>query len=139
MRSAQPRWPYTLRQLPLFAQCSKSELEAIASQFTQIGLKAGTVLVREGDVGREFYVIVEGSAAVSVGGQIAAQLGAGDFVGEMALLNHAPRSATVVALTDLTVYVSNPREFSALLDIAPTVAAQVSTVASLRKDVNQAA
>lgn len=111
-----------LRGIPLFAGCSRNELALIASNVNEHHAAAGDVLIREGASGREFIVIVEGTASVHVGGTSVATLGPGDFAGEIALLDHGLRTASVVALTDLVAEVSTQREFDALLVGVPALA-----------------
>jgi CRP-like cAMP-binding protein len=111
-----------LRQVPLFSACTDKELELIANTTTEIHSKAGDVLAREGQVGREFVVIVEGTAKVRVADRDVAELGPGDFFGEIALLDNGPRTATVVAETDLLAEVTSQQEFTALIEGAPTLA-----------------
>jgi CRP-like cAMP-binding protein len=115
-----------LRGVPLFSACSKRELSRIASLVDQIEVSKGTVLTREGDSGREFFVVVDGRARVMVGdrGRIAA-LGPGASFGEMSLLDQRPRSATVEAETDMQLLVLDARSFSSLLEDAPSVARKV--------------
>lgn len=107
--------------IPLFAGCTPNELARLAQLFDESWRGAGTVLVREGRPGSEFYVIVEGRAEATLRGQHLATLGPGDFFGEMSLLEVAPRAATVVAETDLSLLVLEPRGFASLLAVAPTV------------------
>ena len=111
-----------LRRIPLFSACTDGELELIASRTTEIHADAGEVLAREGRTGREFVVIVEGTAKVFVADRQVAVLGAGDFFGEVALLDNGPRTATVVADTDLVADVSSQQEFAELIEGAPTLA-----------------
>ena len=111
-----------LRQIPLFSACSADELELVAARTTQVHVAAGDVLAREGQTGREFVVIVEGTAAVSKGGRSIATLGPGDFFGEIALLDNGPRTATVTAESDLVAEVSSQREFAELVEGAPSLA-----------------
>jgi CRP/FNR family cyclic AMP-dependent transcriptional regulator len=108
-----------LRRVPLFEHCSKKELSLIAGLADEIDLRAGKVLIREGDRGREFFVIIAGEVEVRRKGRKQATLGPGSFVGEMALLSKAPRSATVTALTPLDVLVISDRDFVSLLDKTP--------------------
>ena len=110
-----------LASVPLFSGCTTKELRDIAKATVELTLDEGKEFVTQGDVGREAFIIVEGSADVSRGGQKIATLGPGDCVGELALLDHGPRTATVVANTALTVLVLGPREFSGLLDEVPTL------------------
>ncbi len=108
-----------LRRVPLFEHCSKKELGLIAGLADEIDLPAGKVLIREGDRGREFFVIVSGEVEVRRKGRKRATLGPGTFVGEMALLSKAPRSATVTAMTPVDVLVVTDRAFVMLLDKTP--------------------
>ncbi|MGH2784524.1 MAG: cyclic nucleotide-binding domain-containing protein [Actinomycetota bacterium] len=110
-----------LRQIPLFAGCTPQELARLAQLFDEGWRAAGTVLVREGRPGSEFFVIVEGRAEATLRGGHLATLSSGDFFGEMSLLEVAPRAATVVAETDLSLLVLEPRGFASLLAVAPTV------------------
>ena len=110
-----------LAAVPLFAGCTTRELRDIAKATVELTLDEGKEFVTQGDVGREAFVIVEGQADVTRGGQTVATLGPGDCVGELALLDHGPRTATVTAAEPLTVLVLGPREFSGLLDEVPTL------------------
>ncbi len=108
-----------LSRLPLFARCGPRELAAVASRTTTVTARRGELLVREGAVGREVFVIVEGRARVIRDGDPIATLGPGDICGEVAVLDHGPRTATVVADTDLVVEVSTKEEFVELLHVVP--------------------
>jgi CRP/FNR family cyclic AMP-dependent transcriptional regulator len=110
-----------LASVPLFSGCTTKELRDIAKATVELTLEEGKEFVTQGDVGREAFIIVEGSADVSRAGSKIASLGPGDCVGELALLDHGPRTATVVATSPLTVLVLGPREFSGLLDEVPTL------------------
>jgi CRP/FNR family cyclic AMP-dependent transcriptional regulator len=110
-----------LASVPLFSGCTTKELRDIAKATVELTLDEGKEFVTQGDVGREAFIIVEGSADVTRSGKKIATLGPGDCVGELALLDHGPRTATVVATTPLTVLVLGPREFSGLLDEVPTL------------------
>jgi CRP/FNR family transcriptional regulator, cyclic AMP receptor protein len=110
-----------LASVPLFSGCTTKELRDIARATVELTLDQGKEFVTQGDVGREAFVIVEGQAEVTRAGQTVAELGPGDCVGEMALLDHGPRTATVIAKTPLTVLVLGPREFAGLLDDVPTL------------------
>jgi CRP-like cAMP-binding protein len=101
----------------------------------QMPIAAGTVLMHEGAVGSEFMILADGTAEVRQGGRLLATIGAGDVVGEMALLQSAGRgyrNATVTAVTPLTVYVGTPREFRQILAVAPSVAEKVRRTATTR-------
>ncbi len=110
-----------IRHTPLFEHCSKKDLAQIAQIADELDLRAGKVLIREGDRGREFFVIVSGEVEVRRKGRKVATLGPGTFFGEMALLSQAPRSATVTALTPLDVLVITDRAFVGLLDRMPEI------------------
>ena len=105
----------------LFSGCTPTELARLGQLFDESWRAAGTVLVREGKPGSEFFVIVEGRAEATLRGQHLATFGPGDFFGEMSLLEVAPRTATVTAETDLALLVLEPRGFASLLAVAPTV------------------
>jgi CRP-like cAMP-binding protein len=112
-----------LARVPMFQACSKKELEAIARAGSFTDIKDGKVLCQEGQRGDEFFVIVEGKASVSRGGQTVTSLGPGAFFGELALLDtNMRRDATVVADGPMQVFVVGRREFSALLEEVPVLA-----------------
>jgi CRP-like cAMP-binding protein len=133
--------PDSLGELDLFAACSRAELQRVEQLITPVRLPAGQVLIREGTIGHEFIIIAEGDAAVGVESSVAplALIGPGGFVGEMALLNHEPRSATVTAITPLSILVSSDREFRDLLRVAPSVREKVTHAAQERRARNRAA
>jgi CRP-like cAMP-binding protein len=111
-----------LGEVPLFAGLSRRHLERIAQLCTRTDVEPGTVLCREGSAGHEFFVIVDGTASVAVGGKVVNSLGPNDFFGELALLDAGPRMATVTAETPLVALVLTSAEFSALLHDEPQVA-----------------
>jgi CRP/FNR family transcriptional regulator, cyclic AMP receptor protein len=115
-----------LQGVPLFSACSKRELSRIASLVDEIEVPKGRVLTREGDAGRECFVVVDGRATVTVGdrGRVA-RLAPGACFGEMSLLDSEPRSATVEAQTDMRLLVLDSRSFSSLIDEVPSVARKV--------------
>jgi len=114
-----------LSKVQLFSACSKRDLSRIAALVEEIEAPAGLVLMRQGDPGREAFVIANGRAKVTIRGKRSAKLGPGDCFGEMALLHRAPRSATVTAETDMQLFVIGSREFSHLIDTVPSVARRV--------------
>jgi CRP/FNR family transcriptional regulator, cyclic AMP receptor protein len=114
-----------LSKVQLFSACSKRDLSRIAALVEEIEAPAGLVLMRQGDPGREAFVIAAGRAKVTIRGKRSAKLGPGDCFGEMALLHRAPRSATVTAETDMQLFVIGSREFSHLIDTVPSVARRV--------------
>lgn len=111
-----------LASVPLFTACSKKELQAVARASDELALPAGKVLCEQGTIGREAFVILAGTADVRIGKKAVATLGPGTCVGELALLDHGPRTATVVASTDLQVLVIGAREFSGIVDEVPAIA-----------------
>lgn len=111
-----------LAAVPLFAACSKKELQAVARATDEVTLPAGATLCEQGTTGREAFIIVSGTAEVRRNGKKVAGLGPGACVGELALLDHGPRTATVTAATDLSALVLGAREFAAIIDDVPPIA-----------------
>jgi CRP-like cAMP-binding protein len=111
-----------LKHIALFSACSDRELALIVGATTPLRFEAGAVLAQEGKQGHEFMVIVEGKARVEAGGNTLATLGQGDFFGEVALLDGGPRTASVVAETDVLVEVIGQREFDGVVEGAPHLA-----------------
>jgi CRP/FNR family cyclic AMP-dependent transcriptional regulator len=114
-----------IARVPLFAGCSKRELQQIAHIADEIDLPAGKVLCKQGAPGREFFVLLEGEVAVTRDGDRVDAMGAGNFFGEISLVSKAPRNATVTATTPLRVLVIVDRDFRALLKESPEIAAKV--------------
>ena len=114
-----------LPQVPLFSACSRDELRKLATRTTEIPIAEGHVLVKEGDRGLEFFVIVSGLAKVSRRGRKVGELGPGDFFGELALLIDSNRNATVTALTPMEAIVLSRREFEAALADAPRMTRKI--------------
>ena len=114
-----------LKNVPLFAGCSKTELQRIASLADELDLGDGTTLIREGERGREFIVIAEGTVKVTRNGKQLRELGAGDFIGEIALVADVPRTATVTATSPVRLLVVTDRAFRGLLEQMPSIAKKV--------------
>jgi CRP/FNR family cyclic AMP-dependent transcriptional regulator len=114
-----------LGNVRLFSTCNKRELARIAGLADEVEAPRGKVIVRQGDPGRECFVITEGKARVTMRGRRSALLGPGSFFGEMSLLDQGPRSATVTAETDMRLLVLGSREFSALINEVPPVAVRI--------------
>jgi CRP-like cAMP-binding protein len=108
-----------LRHVSLFSALSRKELGLVARRAEDVKVAAGKVLVSEGAPGSEFFVIVDGTAKVTRQGRKVAALGPGDAFGELALLDKAPRNATVVAETPMEVVVLGQREFAGIIDEVP--------------------
>jgi CRP-like cAMP-binding protein len=124
-----------LAKVPLFAGCSKKELQTIARAARQLDHEAGAVLAAEGEPGAGLFVIDQGEADVTIGGKLVNRLQAGDFFGEMALLDGGPRTATVTATTDITMFGLTEWVFKGLLTEHPSIAlhALEAMAARLRK------
>jgi CRP/FNR family transcriptional regulator, cyclic AMP receptor protein len=108
-----------IASVPLFERCSRRELTAIAALADQVELPEGRELTREGELGREFFVLTDGTAEVRRGGRLLATIGAGDFVGEIALVSNVPRTATVKTVSPVQALVVTSRDFWSLLDKSP--------------------
>ena len=121
-----------LRSVPLFADLSRRELEVVGQAATDLELPAGRVLITEGSSGHEMFVVTDGTLDVTADGEHLAEIGPGEFVGEMALLTHCPRNATVTATTDVTVIHLDGRAFSAMLEKAPQIAVKMLPVVAGR-------
>ena len=114
-----------LRRVPLFAHCSMKELAEIAALADEIQLEEGRELTREGKRGREFFVIVDGEVVVRRKGRKIATSGAGDFIGEMALVTGRPRNATVTTATRVRLLVVTDAAFQRLLESSPSIPLKV--------------
>ena len=121
-----------LSQVRLFSTCSRRDLSRIAALTAEIDVPAGRVLMRQGDPGREAFVVEEGTAKATIRGRRSDRIRPGDCFGEMALLHDAPRSATVTAETDMRLLVLSAREFWAMLDEVPSVARKIMAVMAER-------
>jgi len=108
-----------LQQVTLFSACSRKDLQLVARRAEDVKVPAGKVLVAEGETGHEFFVILEGNAKVTRQGRKIADIGPGAAFGELALLDKAPRNATVVAESDMELVVLGQREFAGIIDEVP--------------------
>jgi CRP-like cAMP-binding protein len=106
-----------LKTVEVLRDCTRAQLEEVARLAERVQVGEGEVLAREGRIGREFFLILSGSVAVTQKGRRVNTLGPGDFFGELAAMNPGPRNATVTALSDLDVLIIGPREFAAMTDI----------------------
>ncbi|MFI5054392.1 MAG: cyclic nucleotide-binding domain-containing protein [Acidimicrobiia bacterium] len=106
-----------LTTVPLFSACSKRELQSVAKQAQHITVPEGKVLVTEGAAGTEFFVVIDGRARVVRHGREVNTLGPGAFFGDLALLDHAPRNASVIADTPMDLAKLNQRAFNELLEL----------------------
>ncbi len=114
-----------LKKAPLFAGCSKKELEQIAMVADELDFHPGKTLIKEGAPGREFFVLIDGNVEVSRGGRKIDTAGPGDFFGEMALLTEQPRNATVTTTSNVDVLILTARSFRSLLEHNPLIALKV--------------
>src|ERR671911_2907287 len=110
-----------IRKVPLFSKLSKKELEDVAHIADELDLPKGKMMAREGDRGREFFVLLEGEADVTKGDRSINTMRKGDFFGEIALVTKMPRTASVTATSDVRVLVVTERDFAALLKRSPDV------------------
>lgn len=124
-----------LAQVGMFSSLNKKELAMVARASDVVSVAADTQIVREGDFGHEFYLLLQGTATVRRAGRKVAQLGEGDYFGELALLDRGPRSATVVADGECELLVIGQREFVGVIDQVPAVARKLlsSMAARLRE------
>lgn len=121
-----------LRNVRLFSACSDRELAKIAALADQIEVDKGAILTVEGRPGGEAFVIAAGTATAKLRGKKLATLSEGNFFGEMSLLDHGPRTATITADTPMTLLVLDPRGFIQLLDEIPAVARKILRVLAER-------
>ncbi|MCL4449263.1 MAG: cyclic nucleotide-binding domain-containing protein [Actinobacteria bacterium] len=129
-----------LSKIWLFSACSKSELEVIARLIEQVKISNGKVLCNEGELGREFFFILNGTATVQRGGSKIATLTEGQYFGELSLLDKMPRSATVTASTNMTLLVIDRRQFIGILDAFPSISRKLlAAMASRIRESDQKA
>jgi CRP/FNR family transcriptional regulator, cyclic AMP receptor protein len=121
-----------MKSVPLFSSASKHELEEIASIADEIDLPEGRTLIREGDSGREFFVLIDGTADVERGGKKVASIGPGDFFGEISLIAKTPRNATITTTSPVRALVITDRAFRQLLDHSPQISIGVLTALAER-------
>jgi CRP-like cAMP-binding protein len=128
-----------LKHVPLFAECSKSELGAIAAIADEIGFAAGSTLITQGERGREFIVVIEGDVEVRRNGRAVPIRGGSEFFGEMALLTEEPRNATVVAVTPVQALVIADRAFKRLVSDLPSIQGKLLSSLAARAVATDAA
>jgi CRP-like cAMP-binding protein len=121
-----------MRAVPLFAGLLPSELDRVTLVMNPLQASAGDVICAEGSPGHDFYLIADGEAAIERGGHTVAKLSAGDYFGELALLDRGPRSATVRALTDAHLYVLHEQSFAAILNEVPALAQKLLAALATR-------
>ncbi len=128
-----------LAEVPLFSACSQRELREIAKLGTPVEVEEGRMITKQGSVGREFFLVLEGKAECVVSGKRVAVFGPGDYFGELALIEGGTRTATITARTPMEVLVLSSAEFSSLLRQAPSTALKMmATLARRLRDVQEA-
>src|SRR3954471_9425925 len=116
-----------LSNVALFSACTERELDRLARHAEVVDFRAGDVLMTEGETGHEFFAVVDGEVGVTSGGETVAKLGPGSYVGELALLDPGPRTATVTALRDTQTVLLSSREFYAAVEDVPGLARRLLT------------
>ncbi|HEX6952786.1 MAG TPA: cyclic nucleotide-binding domain-containing protein [Gaiellaceae bacterium] len=116
-----------LRKVPLFAGLDEKELQEIANSMRERRFSAGDTVTQEGAGGVGFFVVEEGRADVTVGGETKGSVGPGDYFGEIALINESPRTATLTAATDMVCYGMTPWDFRPLVESNSTIAWKLLT------------
>jgi CRP/FNR family transcriptional regulator, cyclic AMP receptor protein len=114
-----------LKRSPLFEGLSRQQLAQVARLSDDLEVPAGTVLCKEGSRGQEFFVIIDGEAAITRAGERIATRRSGDFFGEIALLEPVKRTATVTAATPLSFFVISEQAFKSVLDTDPAIERKV--------------
>jgi CRP/FNR family cyclic AMP-dependent transcriptional regulator len=107
-----------LHAIPEFSTCTLEQLEEVIELCDQLLVQAGEVILKEGRIGRELFIVLSGTAAVTRRGKEVALLGPGNYFGELGAIDHGPRNATVTAVTDLDVLIIGSKEFESMASIA---------------------
>ena len=124
-----------LRNIPLFQSFSQKDLEKVAKAGDEVSMPAGSLIVDQGQMGREAFVILDGTVTVKRNGKKVASAGPGTIVGELSLLDHGPRTATVTADSDVTLLVLSQRTFLAVVDDVPALSHKL--LASLANKIRE--
>ena len=114
-----------LQKVPLFSSLTTKDLEKIAKAGDTLTLPAGQMIIDQGQTGREAFVIINGEATVRRNGKKITTVGAGAVLGELSLLDHGPRTATVTCDTPCEVIVIDQRHFSAVLSDVPALSQKI--------------
>ena len=114
-----------LAKVPLFARCSKQDLDFLASRVDEVSLKPGQTLIREGQPTESFFILMSGNVQVTRAGKPAARLGSGDFVGEIGMLDRGPATATVVTDGPVEAIVLSHTQFRDAIKANDNLALQV--------------
>ena len=121
-----------LSKIWLFSACSAKDLRTIRKALEEVTVPPERVLVEEGTIGREFFLIVDGQASVRRNGRRIATLGPGQYFGELALLDRRPRSATVISETEMLLLVLGQRQFNGVLDAVPSLSRKLLSAMATR-------
>jgi CRP-like cAMP-binding protein len=121
-----------LRRVPLFARCSKSELQFLATQMDEVSVEAGRTLIVEGQQNHSFFIALSGELEVSVQGRPIDHLGPGRFFGEISMLDRGPTTATVITTTPVDLLVLSHAQFRDAIKARETIALQVMAVMAER-------
>ncbi len=121
-----------IKSVPLFSHCNRKQLAALAGEADELDINEGAALTHEGDRGREFIILVEGTADVKRNGRLIARLGPGDFLGEIALITGAPRTATVTTTSAGRILVLTDRSFDRVTRDMPEIYASLVKALSSR-------
>jgi CRP-like cAMP-binding protein len=125
-----------LKSIDHFRGYKKAQLQDVARLAEQVKVGKGEILIREGQFGKEFFLILSGTVKVTQNGRLVNALGPGDFFGELAALNRGPRNATVTALCDLDLLVIGRRELNAMLEISEFRDALLKCMASRMQTID---
>ena len=123
----------SLRSVPLFDSLSKGDRRAIAQHTDEVDAPEGTELVRQGDFAYEFFVIEEGTAQVVRDGRLVAELGPGDFLGEMGIVGHTVRNASVTTITPVRALVMSEQALRSMRASNPTIADRITAAVEERR------
>jgi cAMP-binding proteins - catabolite gene activator and regulatory subunit of cAMP-dependent protein kinases len=126
-----------LRHIALFATMSNADLEEVAKLGEPVDAEPGAVLIDQGDVGLECFLVLEGEAGITSGGEHVASIGPGSIVGEMALVGHRPRNASVVAQTPMRLLAFDIAAFKRVLDDMPLARDYIYDLLETRAAENQ--
>jgi CRP/FNR family transcriptional regulator, cyclic AMP receptor protein len=126
-----------LGSIELFRHCGRKDLEAIADIAEERAIEPGTVLCDQGRVATQCFIVTEGTADVEVNGRSVASVGPGEAIGEMGLLDHLPRSATVTARTPMDVYVIDSQRFEKVLQSSGVARALLELLSRRLRDLEQ--
>jgi CRP-like cAMP-binding protein len=121
-----------LSKIWLFSTSSAKDLRVIRKALEEVTVPPGRVLCEQGTIGREFFLIVEGKAAVKKNNRKTATLGPGQYFGELALLDRRPRSASVISETDMKLLILGQRQFNGVLDAVPALSRKMLAAMATR-------